>query len=101
MVLPLDTRTYDKRTVAEVLKARTIFSHCETQACGRWAPKALGTAAWTDTSDKGTYVVTEPDQDIQGVSSTRDMSMVFTCQSLKCIIECPCQVCRAPSKCLL
>ena len=48
--------------MAEVLKARNIFSHCETQACGQWAPKALGTAAWTDTIDKGTYVVTEPDR---------------------------------------
>ena len=95
VVLPLDTRTEDKKTVTEVLQAKTIFSHCETQTCGRWTPKVLGTAAWTDTSDEGTYVVTEPDQDIQGVASTRDMSMVFTCQFLKCIIECPCQVCRA------
>ena len=40
-------------------------------------------------------MVAEPDQDIQGVASTWDMSMVFTCQFLKCVIECPCQVCRA------
>ena len=73
VVLPLDTRTEDKKTVAEVLQAKTMFSHCENQACGLWTPQVLGTAAWTDTTDGGTYVVTEPaDQDIklQGVANT-------------------------------
>ena len=94
VVLPLDTRTEDKKTMAEVLRDKTIFTHDETQACCRWAPSVLGTAAWTETRDEGTYVVTQPDQNIQGVASNIDMSMVFTCQFLKCVIHCSCQVCQ-------
>ena len=94
IVLPLDTRTEEKKTVDDVLKNKTVFAHSETQACSLWSPDVLGTAAWTDTRDKGTYVVTQPDKEIKGVASTMDMSMVYTCQLLKCVIECPCQVCK-------
>ena len=94
VILHLDTRTEDKKTPAQVLTAKTVFTHCETQACGQWAPQVLGTAAWTGTSDEESYVVTQPDQNIQGVASKMDMSMVFTCQFLKCVIECPCRVCQ-------
>ena len=84
---PVVTRSEDKKTVAQVIQAKTIFTHSETQACALWASEVLGTAAWTDNRDEGTYVVTQPDQNIQGVSNTRDMSMVFSCQLLKCVIE--------------
>jgi hypothetical protein len=94
VVLPLDTRAEDKKTMAQILQSKTVFTHCETQSCGRWAPKVFGTAAWTGTNYEETYVVTQPDQNIQGVASNMDMSMVFTCQLLKCVIHCPCQVCQ-------
>ena len=94
IVVPLDTNTEAKETVADVLKAKTVFSHCDTQACGRWVPTVLGPAAWTEKQGKGNYMVTESDMNIQGVASLMDMSLVFTCQLSKCTIECPCHVCR-------
>jgi hypothetical protein len=94
ITLRLDTNTETKETVADVAKAQTVFSHCDTQACGRWVPTVLGTAAWTGKQDGGNYMVTELDMNIQGVASTMDMSLVYTCQLSRCTVECSCNVCR-------
>ena len=38
ITLRLDTNTETKETVADVVKAKRVFSHCDTQACSWWVP---------------------------------------------------------------
>ena len=96
--IPLDMNTEIKESVTEVLTAKTVFSHSYDQACGRWAPVALGTAAWTGKQGQVNYNVTGHSLNIEGAASTMDMSLLYTCQLSGCIVECPCHVCTVARK---
>ena len=94
--MALDTNTEDSRSVSQVLKDRTVFSHNETQVCAKWIPRVNGTTAWNiKDGQEVDYEVTELDVRVQGVSSTSNMKLVYTCQFLGCCIECPCHLCTA------
>ena len=100
IVLPIDTITEAKKSVHEVIVDKTIFSHSDSQKCGRWAPVVLGSACWTNPQSQGNYEVKEDtDIFIQGVSSTMDMSVVYSCHLPGCTIECPCHICKVQSVC--
>jgi hypothetical protein len=93
LIIALDTNTEEKKSVAEVMKARTVFSHSDTQPCARWVPEVRGKNAWTCEEGKFSYKVTNCQFRIQGPASTVNMGLVFTCQLSGCIIHCPCQIC--------
>ena len=99
IVLPIDTNTETKKSVNDVLKDRTIFSHSDTQTCGKWVPVVFGPAAWTKPQSKGNYEVTDIDMSIHGAASTMYMSVVYTCHLAGCCIDCPCHICRVSSVC--
>jgi hypothetical protein len=99
IVLPLDTNTEAKKSAHEVLVDKTMFSHSDTQECGKWAPVVFGSACWTSPQSKGNCEVKNTDMTIHGVSSTMDMSVVYPCHLAGCIIECPCHICQVPSVC--
>ena len=33
-------------------------------------------------------------QGVEGVASNRNMGLMYTCKFLKCVIHCPCRICR-------
>ena len=78
IVLPLDTATEAKKSAHEVIVDKTVFSHSDSQKCGRWVPVVLGTACWTSPQSQGNYEVKETDKIIHGVSSTMDMCVLLS-----------------------
>ena len=86
----LDTNTEAKKSVAEVLKAKTVFSHTDTQICAQWVPEVIGKNAW---NGQGSYRVTDLQFRVQGAASTVNMGLVYTCQKSGCVIHCPCHIC--------
>ena len=99
VVLPLDTVQGRNCLCDQVLIKRTVFTHSGDQACGEWEPIATGLLAWNVTSDMESYYDT-PDYDVnemevtlEGVASTRFMSIIYPCQVSHCQIHCPCSIC--------
>ena len=92
VVIPLDTNTETKISVTEVMQAKTVFSHRDTQPCARWVPEVLGTSAWTGKQGQE-YNVTDLVFSIQGAASNVDMSLVYTCHLAGCVIHCSCHIC--------
>ena len=76
VVLPLDTATEEKLSVDQVLIIRTVFTHIGDQ----------GLSAWNVTSDMESYDdstdydVSEIEVTLEGVASTRFMSIIYPCQ---------------------
>ena len=99
IVLPIDTTTEAKKSAHEVIVDKTIFSHSDSQQCGRWVPVVLGSACWISPQSQGNYEVKDTSMIIHGVSSTMDMSVVYSCHLAGCTIECPCHICQVPSVC--
>ena len=97
LILPLDLEIDKKVTVDHIIATKTIFNHSPSQPCGLWAPTMIGMAAWTSNTEESSFSVQElTEMSIAGVSSMMDMSLVYTCQLHKCLIKCPCNVCRKP-----
>ena len=83
------------RSPDEVMEQRTVFYHHDNQSCAVWYPVVTGVDSWKNIcKGKGTYEVKELDWSIQGPSSLRDMSIVYTCNQYCCIIHCPCSICN-------
>ena len=94
VILPLDLEVESSASADQLLASKTMFSHSCDQSCGIWVPNAIGLASWT--TENSFSIHEQNDLSIVGVSSLRDMSLVYTCTSLNCVIKCPCHVCRAP-----
>ena len=100
--LALDTNTEARKSVGQVVREKTVFSHNETQVCAKYSPSAKVTTAWNVRDDHETvvdYKVTELDVKVEGVASTSNMNLVYTCQLQSCCIECPCRLCTAQDDC--
>ena len=94
LILPLDLEIYPSATVDQILASKTVFAHSGDQSCGLWVPDVFGLAAWT--TENSFTIHEQREVSIKGVSSLRDMSVVYTCSNQSCVIKCPCHVCRAP-----
>ena len=99
----LDCVIYGNKTPNEMLMAKTIFSHSESQECGEWTPIQSGLDGWgnisTNTSQEKSqceiYTVSQLEKRIQGPStSKKDRNLLYTCQLQNCSIKCPCSICR-------
>ena len=78
-------------TAQQVLTARTIFNHSDSQICGKWNSVITGISSWGAIapdpllsgieSKVPSYVVElhESEQTIQGAASNIDMRLMYTC----------------------
>ena len=92
VLLPIDCSTEDKLSADEVISARTLFSHSDSQKCSEWTFDSRVDSAW------GNFKVQDLRFSIQGAASMTHMGLVYTCSYLKCVIDCPCHVCQDRSK---
>ena len=103
MILPLDSNLQASKSLDQVVKEKTVFSHHEAQICAKYSPSAKVSLAWharDDHDETVDYEVTELDvKVVEGVASTSCMKLVYTCQFNRCFIECPCRLCSAPDDC--
>merc|ERR1711954_186440 len=83
LMLPLDLEIYPSATVDQILASKTVFAHSGDQSCGLWVPNVFGLAAWTT---ENSFTIHEQSEvsSIVGVSSLRDMSVVYTCSNQSC-----------------
>jgi hypothetical protein len=98
----LECDAFSNQTVNEMLTAKTMFNHSESQECGEWTPTQSGLDGWgtispntSQTKSPGeTYSVSKLENGIQGpASSKKDMNLLYTCQLQNCSIHCPCSLC--------
>ena len=86
------------RTNKDVMDQRTVFHHDNDQPCGAWYPTVFGIESWKSTYTNNIvnhcYDVQELGNGILGPASLRDMSIVYTCNQLRCVVHCPCNVCN-------
>ena len=76
------------------LRAKTLFSHDDSQPCALWVPIVEGVSAWSDHQGGVTYKVADVPFKIHGAAMTRNKrSVLYTCTLLGCVIECPCSIC--------
>ena len=88
--LPLDCATKEKRSVGELITAKTVFKHDVSQDCYEWVPVGEGGGG---VSSWGCFEVKNLKLKIHGAASTMNMQLVYTCNNLKCVIFCPCKIC--------
>ena len=82
------------KSISEVLSIKTVFSHEENQGCFEWSPVSEGVSAWG--RGKPSHEVRDLTFSIHGAASTMDMGVVYTCEMSKCVIRCPCNICKDP-----
>ena len=82
------------KSISEVLSIKTVFSHEENQGCFEWSPVSEGVSAWG--RGKPSHEVRDLTFSIHGAASTMDMGVVYTCEMAKCVIRCPCNICKDP-----
>ena len=99
VMLPVDCLTSEHferspipKSFSEVLTTKTVFSHGESQGCFEWLPMINGVTAWGQKTPS--YDTKNLTFSVSAVASTRDMSVVYTCNFTKCVIHCPCTICR-------
>ena len=85
----------ERKSVSRVLTEWTLFSHDDCQDCYEWFPVSVGVDAWGRESN---FEITDLKHSIQGAASTVDMGVVYTCKLLRCVVHCPCSVCRDSRK---
>ena len=99
----LDCAAYSNETENDMLIAKTIFNHSESQECGHWTPIHSGLNGWGILTENTpqmesqceTFTVSQIENGIQGpASSKNDMNLLYTCQLQNCIIRCPCSICK-------
>ena len=95
-VIPqLDCATDERRSEAEIMESKTIFTHEESQQCFAWHPKQSGISSWGENG----YEVNQTEFHIHGAASLLDKKMLYTCSFSKCIIYCPCSLCGHGRQC--
>ena len=118
LILHLDLSLYKTKmgkwengpSESEIVEAKTIFNHDESQECGKWTPLKCGLEGWgniyTPTAEVTTFqCCNQKGENIDGVASSREnMAVLHTCKFQKCIIQCPCTICmntevRCSKKC--
>ena len=82
-----------RENLTREFRDKTLFSHSDSQLCAAWVPIVKGINAWSGDQGQVTYKVTDLSMKIQGAVSTRNKSVLYTCTSLGCTIECPCNIC--------
>ena len=92
VLLPVDCATEDKKSIDEVLSAKTLFTHCDTQGCYEWSPATAGVSAWGQGGN--CYEIKDIKFSVQGPASMKNMAVVYSCKFLKCVVHCPCTVCQ-------
>ena len=99
VMLPIDCLATDywgqrpsPKSISEVLTLRTVFSHKENQGCFEWSPVSSGVSSWNQKVP--TYDVRDATFSVQGAASTMDMGVVYTCEMTRCVVRCPCKICR-------
>ena len=95
VILPLDCSVdKEKKTENDVLASKTLFQHDTNQKCCEWHPRISGIYAWGNSEEEGGYEVKDLTYNIQGAASARNMEVLYTCQFQKCLIICPCSICK-------
>ena len=92
VLLPIDCATEDKKSINEVLTAKTVFTHCDTQCCYEWSPTIAGISAWG--YEENNYEIKDLKFSVQGPASIKNMAIIYSCNFNKCVIACPCTVCQ-------
>ena len=94
VLLPLDSATEDNKSVESVLATKTVFNHNNAeQGCHEWVPVGSpGVSSWGQDSE-AKYTLTDINFSLQGVASTKNMGIVYTCNKSKCVLNCPCKIC--------
>ena len=83
-----------KKTLAEVMFSRTVFTHDDGQECGEWKPGDDNDKQNITTFTEKLYTVTKAQNPLEGpASSQAHMGIIYTCQLNKCLVHCPCQIC--------
>ena len=83
-----------KKTLAEVMFHRTVFTHDDNQECGEWIPGDDKDKQDIRTITEKRYTVTKTKIELEGPASSMDhMGIVYTCQFHKCVVHCPCKIC--------
>ena len=104
---PLIVQLDSSLTDSDILNAKTIFRHAESQKCGKWTPTKSGLQGWGIFSsstlfenEDGTYNVnSQEDINIHGPASSKaNLNLIYTCQFQRCTIECPCKICMEGKK---
>ena len=93
VILPLDCATEDKKSESEIVNAKTMFKHKESQKCFEWRPKLGGISAWGGEGNKIGYDIKDANFSIEGAASSLEKEILYTCNFQKCIIQCPCSIC--------
>ena len=87
-------RSEGKKTLAEVMFSRTVFTHDDGQECGEWKPGDDNDKQNITTFTEKLYTVTKAQNPLEGpASSLAHMGIIYTCQLNKCLVHCPCQIC--------
>ena len=103
---PLDkaySNSQGEKSYQEVFADRTEFNHI-SQECFEWTPNKIGlnilekvvkTKNDKENEIQSSFEIRKvPNNNIKGDTSLKDMSIVYTCNFLNCIIHCPCTVCK-------
>ena len=96
-VVPNYDRKESDYDCEKVIIENTSFIHNENQKCGKWTP------AENDGISIFPSFIVEPfddDSDIKekGPCSNKNMSLIYTCNKLKCSILCSCKICTSLKK---
>lgn len=95
-VIPfLDSATEEEKSEVEIMEAKTIFTHEESQKCFAWHPKESEISLWCQNG----YQVSQTEFKIHGAASSLDKKLLYTCSFFKCVIYCPCSLCRGENQC--
>ena len=89
----------------DMLSTRTEFEHSCEQECYEWIPSHDG-ITFLEMNENGKselertiFSIQELSYNIEGSASSRaNMNILYTCTFKKCIIHCPCCICRDTSE---
>ena len=105
-MLPNDCLTTQKfeetpipKSMSDVMTAKTVFCHDDTQDCYEWHPVTSGVPVWRN--DGIGYKVTTlsgAGLSLGGPSSTMSMAVLYTCNLSRCLVCCPCTICKDERK---
>ena len=70
-----------------------MFSHEDTQECFEWTSTVTGIDAWKKSNFSQNYNLSKPSSSVQGPVSTKSMSIIYSCNKEKCLVNCPCSIC--------
>ena len=84
--------------MGQVLITRTVFGHSKSQDCGEGFPVSTGLTAWNASGTKVDHDARDFDVNdiilsMEGVASTRYMSVIYPYNMGHCQVHCPCSIC--------